>query len=462
MKRYVKYSIRFIMLFLMILTNCFFPDNVFAQDPLNGQDKIIPMETVWEIVLNNECVEHEYECKNEKEATCDNEGFRILHCLNCSYSYKETIPAAHKYTLTVIEATCIEKGYTLYSCINCNHSYRDDYTPVGAHQYVSHIKKEATYQENGIMEYRCIYCDDFYEKIIPAVGHSYDNGTVVEATCTEEGYTLYTCVNCKRSYKDDYTPVRAHQYVSHIKKEAACKEEGIREYRCIYCDDSYEKPIPAVGHNYQETVIAATCTEEGYTLYTCINCNHSYKDDYTPVRAHQYVSQIKKEAACEEEGIREYRCIYCEDSYDETIPALGHAYGDWFIEKEATPTEEGYRCKVCSNNPNHIIRVAIPYTYVIEETEEETDTSESISESEDSSEVEDTAEESGSEAPAEVVPEESIPTESDKSAPSAAINAMDAVLTALIALSSAGFATTIIGDVRVLNWDRKLRNKHKK
>jgi len=435
---------------MIIITNCFVHNNVFAQDILNGRNKNIQMDL--EIVASNECVEHEYEGKNEKETTCSIEGFNIFKCINCSYSYKETIFAGHKYTPTTIDATCIEEGYTLYICDYCNDSYKDHYTPVRAHQYMPDIKKEATCEEEGVIEYRCIYCDDFYEEIILAVGHDYKE-TVVEATCSEEGYTLHPCKKCNCSYKDHFTPVRAHQYMSDIKKEAACEEEGVIEYRCIYCNDFYEEVILALGHDYKEIVVEATCSEEGYTLHTCKYCNRSYKDHYTPVKAHQYISYIKKEAAFKEEGVKEYRCIYCDDFYEVTIPALGHEYGDWFLQKEATSIEKGY------------------YTAgnIKEVTEEAKNTSESISESEDSSEVKDTAENSESaaqlpeaEAPADIVPEKSIQTASDISPPPATINAMDVFLTALIALVSIGLATAIIGDMRVLNWDRKQRIKHHK
>jgi len=535
----VKYTIKFIILFLMIetITDCFTFYNVFAQDPLSGQNKTIETEAALEIVPINDCVEHEYECKNEKAATCSDGGFRILKCINCSFSYKETITAGHNYMptvidatcsqmgytrytcsycndyykdhytsiidhqyvshiikeanyfedgiieyrctycddsyqemipatghtyrATVVEATCSEKGYTLHICINCGRSYMDQYTPIKAHQYVSVIKKEADCEEDGVKEYRCTYCDDSYEEAIPALGHDYEE-TVIEATCSEEGYTLHTCKNCNHSYKDHYTPIRVHQYIAVIKKDAGCEKDGVKEYRCTYCDDSYEEAIPASGHDYEETVIEATCSEEGYTLYTCKNCNHSYKDHYTPVRVHQYVSDIKKAADCEEDGVKEYYCIYCDASYEETIPALGHEYGDWITRKEATPLEEGSRYKVCSHNPNHIISETIPYADVPSNTKEKTKEENNTEDNESAVQEVKAPQANVAETKADIDSEKNVQIASDISPPLGTINAMDVFLTALIALSTIGLTTAIMGDVRVIIWDMKLRIKHKK
>ena len=636
MKRQMKYTIilSILLLIIEITIDCFTFNNVLAQDTPNGQYKIIKMEAALEMAASNECVEHEYECKNEKEATCSDEGFKILKCINCSFSYKEIIPAGHNYMPTLIDATCSQMGYTLYTCSYCNDSYKDHYTPISGHQYMPYIIKAATYYEEGITEYRCIYCDDSYEEIIPVVGHSFQE-TVVEATCSEEGYTLHVCKYCNRSYKDHYTPVRAHQYISHIKKEASCNEEGVKEYRCIYCndfyeemipalehsyretvveatcseggytlhtcenchrsykdhytpirahkyisdikkeatcdeegvkeyrciycndfyeeiipaighsyeetvieatcskmgytlhickncnhsykdhytsvrahkyisdikkeatcekkgvkeyrciycDDFYEKIIPASGHDYKETVIEATCSKGGYTLHTCKNCNHSYKDHYTPIRVHKYISDIIKDAACEEEGVEKYHCIYCNDSYEKAIPALGHEYGDWFIQKEATPTEEGSRYKICRHNSNHIIRETIPYTYPPPDTKEKTKETKNTEDNESEvqeekpaqakkteiTEVNESAVQEGkstqveeAETAADITSEKNVQTTSGISLPWGNINAMDVLLTALITLSIIGLAIAIMGDVRVIIWDMKLRAKHKK
>jgi len=443
------------------ITDCFTFYNVFAQDPLSGQNKTIETEAALEIVPINDCVEHEYECKNEKAATCSDGGFRILKCINCSFSYKETITAGHNYMPTVIDATCSQMGYTRYTCSYCNDYYKDHYTSIIDHQYVSHIIKEANYFEDGIIEYRCTYCDDSYQEMIPATGHTY-RATVVEATCSEKGYTLHICINCGRSYMDQYTPIKAHQYVSVIKKEADCEEDGVKEYRCTYCDDSYEEAIPASGHDYEETVIEATCSEEGYTLYTCKNCNHSYKDHYTPVRVHQYVSDIKKAADCEEDGVKEYYCIYCDASYEETIPALGHEYGDWITRKEATPLEEGSRYKVCSHNPNHIISETIPYADVPSNTKEKTKEENNTEDNESAVQEVKAPQVNEAETKADIDSEKNVQIASDISPPLGTINAMDVFLTALIALSTIGLTTAIMGDVRVIIWDMKLRIKHKK
>ena len=44
----------------------------------------------------------------------------------------------------------------------------------------------------------------------------------------------------------------------------------------------------ALGHNYSETVTAATCTADGYTTHTCSRCGDSYTDSETAALGHTY------------------------------------------------------------------------------------------------------------------------------------------------------------------------------
>jgi hypothetical protein len=52
---------------------------------------------------------------------------------------------------------------------------------------------------------------------------------------------------------------------------------------CSRCDYTTYQEIKALGHDYEENVIAPTSTTTGYTLYTCIRCQDSYKDNETPI-----------------------------------------------------------------------------------------------------------------------------------------------------------------------------------
>lgn len=124
---------------------------------------------IYEVTLSGEpaCVHENTEIRNEKDATCTEEGYTgDTYCTDCgSLTQRGTvIPAAGHNTeiQNAKEATCTEEGYTgdIY-CIT-----------------------EGLVIQTGT--------------VIPAVEHSWDSGVVTkEATETEEGVMTYTCTVCE-------------------------------------------------------------------------------------------------------------------------------------------------------------------------------------------------------------------------------------------------------------------------
>lgn len=104
---------------------------------------------------------------------------------------------------------------------------------------------------------------------------------VIEPTCTEEGYTLRTCSVCGYSYKSNYVDENGHHFAdSTITKSATCTADGEKIRKCSDCGKTETVAVPAIGHQYDSTVIAPSYTAEGYTLHVCSVCGDSYKDNY--------------------------------------------------------------------------------------------------------------------------------------------------------------------------------------
>lgn len=198
-----------------------------------------------------------------------------------------TIPThEHNFEPTYVPATCTESGYIEYRC-NCGESYQDNKTEPKGHIFGEWVvKKEATSEEEGLMERKCTNCDEKEQKVIQKLPethvHDYEK-EVVAPTCTEKGYTLFICA-CGNSYKDNETA--------------------------------------ATGHQYSGTVIPPQCTTQGYTLYTC-TCGDSYIDDFTSATGHNWGEWIVvKEATEEEEGKKERTCSDCDEREEADIPKI--------------------------------------------------------------------------------------------------------------------------------------------
>ncbi len=149
---------------------------------------------------------------------------------------------------------------------------------------------------------------------------------VVPGQCTAWGYTVHTCAGCGYSYRDSYTPP-AHQYEVISSIPATCTEAGQQTLMCVNCLEQRTEAIPALGHNYVETVQEPTCLEPGERIYTCSLCG---------------------------------------DSFTEPIPPAGHTPGEWVtvIEPQVDMTgEEVLLCAVCGEELDRREAAALPHVY---------------------------------------------------------------------------------------------------
>ena len=95
--------------------------------------------------------------------------------------------------------------------------------------------------------------------------------------------------NCTVTINFKALAVCTHEHTKTETKEATCTEGGYERVYCLDCGaDLMGAEFPALGHDYQETVVAPTCTAKGYTEYTCSRCGDSYKKKFTAMVDHKY------------------------------------------------------------------------------------------------------------------------------------------------------------------------------
>lgn len=217
---------------------------------------------------------------------------------------------------------------------------------VSAHTYTQETRIDPTCKESGKIIHQCIYCDFYYEGILPALGHDYQIINETEATCEEEGSIIYTCSRCEVNYEKK-TQALGHDYQMTDSRKASCKEKGYETYTCGHCQDGYKKEIPALGHDYQMTNSQkASCEEKGFKIFTCTRCQDSYKKEILAL-GHDYQMTGSRKTSCEENGFETFTCNHCKNSYTKELSALGHDYR-LADSKVSTTTEAGYRTYTCN------------------------------------------------------------------------------------------------------------------
>ena len=259
--------------------------------------------------------------------------------------------------------------------------------PEGPHQYDfehAHVRREASCQEDGILEYLCTECGIALQETIPG-GHV-PAAAVREneraAGCTENGGydTVVYCSICQEELSREHT---VYQATGHSAGEtvienvigAICTEGGSYE-EVVYCSVCHSElsretvETLAPGHVPAEAVleneIASTCTEAGSadSVVYCSICGAEVSREtlVLPLAAHVEAPEVEEnrvEPTCTEEGSAEL-AVYCEVCGEElsretvVLEASGHTEAEAVLENEteASCTEEGgydevVYCEVC-------------------------------------------------------------------------------------------------------------------
>ena len=116
-------------------------------------------------------------------------------------------------------------------------------------------------------------------------GHTHNFKTYSAANCETGGTRRHTCTICEYTYVEELQPTGSHSFttVPTSSAPATCTSAGKAAKICTKCNYAVnvdDPAKPALGHDYQSTVVAPTSTEKGYTLHTCSRCGDSYQDTF--------------------------------------------------------------------------------------------------------------------------------------------------------------------------------------
>ena len=261
--------------------------------------------------------------------------------------------------------------------------------------------------------------DNYWVQVDNNYAKQYQDGTITFEEYNKKspyGYECWSCSYCGKwtgNFKydeDSTTTTHKHTWNSgKITKQATCTSTGIKTYTCTSCKATKTSTIPALGHNYNKTVIKPTCTQSGYTKYVCARCNDTYKSDYQSAIGHKYsytsngdkthtvictnncgikytencslqyngehyvcaycktnyenvetsendttvhthtwdAGKITTAPTCTTTGIKTYTCTSCGATRNENVDKTEHYYNKIVI--PATSTNEGYTIYECNN-----------------------------------------------------------------------------------------------------------------
>ncbi len=234
--------------------------------------------------------------KDEKEGdinpkpTCTTDGAKNFICSGCGAVIRtEPIPAiGHEWgewTVTT-QPTCIDKGVeTRYCKHDPSHTDTRELQATGIHTWNKGIvTTKPTCYATGIKTYTCTVCKATRTESVPATGHDWGEWTITtKPNCISSGIETRYCKNDPSHTETRTVPkTGVHTWDNGtVVTEPGCETEGAITYTCTVCNATKEEVLPALGHDFAETVVEPTKTEGGYTKHECKRCGYTYIDNET-------------------------------------------------------------------------------------------------------------------------------------------------------------------------------------
>ena len=222
----------------------------------------------------------------DKEATCGEEGSKSRHCIRCEAKTDVTVIAKGAHVEEVRnqkEATCEEDGYSgdVY-CSVCDAKLREGEAipKTGNHAWdKGTVTEEASCEAAGKRRFACTLCGEEKTEPIAALGHEFAAEYTIdkEATCKEEGSKSRHCSRCEA--ETDVTAIPSVEHLEEVRnqREATCHQYGNTGDRyCALCNERLAEGerIPKTSHLWDAGVLtlAPTETMSGTKTFTCTVC----------------------------------------------------------------------------------------------------------------------------------------------------------------------------------------------
>ena len=137
-----------------------------------------------------------YKSKITTQPTCTTDGVKLNKCINCGYTYEETVPML-------------------------SHSYGDWY-----------VTKKPTCISTGAETRVCSYCKETETRTLEILPHQMRESQI--ASCSEKCCTHHLCTACGYSYDDNFTEEREHVF-----ENGKCKFCNLNENDFFESDHDY-------------------------------------------------------------------------------------------------------------------------------------------------------------------------------------------------------------------------------
>ncbi|MFV0396306.1 MAG: hypothetical protein ACK5LC_18300 [Coprobacillaceae bacterium] len=154
-----------------------------------------------------------------------------------------------KYTLVErVEPTATEDGYERFYSEICQKEYTPILFATGRNWGDWIIESFPTCEEDGKRYRQDIRHSHIQQtEILPALGHNYISHITKEATCKEEGIITYTCTHDSNESYIETIPILEHNFSDWIiEKEAQPGVTGLEVRTCSHCGLREERQIEAL------------------------------------------------------------------------------------------------------------------------------------------------------------------------------------------------------------------------
>ncbi len=268
----------------------------------------------------------------------------------------------HRHAMTyysAAEATCTTDGNAEYwYCAGCNSYFEDENgnNKIERDDVLVSAKGHSWVGESCEAPRHCSVCN--YVDGEP-LGHDFSEYIFDgNAACTSDGTETATCTRCDATHTQiSYGSAIGHDYVESV-VAATCTSSGSVSLICSVCGDSEVATIPATGEHSWDfengEVTPATGTTEGKIIYGCTVCSETLEVAFPATGEHSWQfdkGEIKSIATCTTEGEIVYGCADCSEVLTIKIPvnAAAHSYDAGVVIKPSC-TSDGevlFTCEHC-------------------------------------------------------------------------------------------------------------------